>query len=174
MTIGISGSGKSTLVQRLTKFYSDLKIPTRLLNPDSNLPRCESTNDRIHNQQTIRQAWNNVWQEAGQSLVHNMPVIIFDATFLTSFSRSTSLHLMKGAGYNVIGIHFQIPFNVCKERNLARFDSIPEDVIDNQLEIFQLPQLDEGFDLLYHVDQNGSVVSVDGEPRLLYSFFNLV
>jgi predicted kinase len=172
---GVAGSGKSTLIKNLFQFYTTQgkgwQKDTAIFNPDSNVPRCEQSDKRVYNSITLREAWGKAWQGVARSFLENTKTMIFDATFTTSISRSPAINLAKGTGYHVVVIHFCIPIEVCKERNQDRFDCIPEEGIDRQFEQFQSPELEEGIDTIYRINEQGQLLSIEGEKHPLDQFF---
>jgi predicted kinase len=173
---GVSGSGKSTIIGKLFEFFGKngqgmWRRNIAFLSPDQNVPRFEESGKRDYNSFTLRNAWGRAWRDAGRSILNGIPMIIFDATFTTSISRSPAIHVAKGAGYHVIVIHFKVPVEICQERNQERFDLIPGDVISRQAECFQDPELEEGIDTIYRINEAGQVSSHTGRPHDLDMFF---
>jgi protein phosphatase len=80
---------------------------------------------------------------------------VADATHLSRDSRSALIRLGRLYGFKLAAIVFNIPLEVCLERNLKRERVVPEDAIirqhaNLQVALSQIPH--EGFDYLFVLD----------------------
>ena len=144
--IGIPGAGKSTWIDSQGFDTNQLSI----VSMDS--IREELTgdvSDQTQNQLVAKLA-NDRYK---QSLSLKVPVVIWDATSVLRKYRSPLIELAHKAGYEVVGVHFDIPLDVSKQRNAGRDRVVPEHVLDRMNKQLQsnLPSQAEGFDVIQTV-----------------------
>jgi predicted kinase len=131
--VGLAGCGKSTYIakHRLPALSSDLM--RRLLADDET-------------DQTIN---SRVFAAVRYLLEHRIairrPVTYVDATHLTPEDRRP--YLLMGERFNcpVEALFFDVPLNVCKERNRMRSRIVSESVLDDMAARLVPPTREEGF-----------------------------
>jgi predicted kinase len=71
--------------------------------------------------------------------------ILIDATAITVGQRGQWVRIAKEIGVPIICFVFDVPLEVCLERNQARKRKVPDDVLNRQADLFEFPTEDEGF-----------------------------
>lgn len=74
------------------------------------------------------------------------PVTYIDATNLTRKDRKPFIRMARQSGCAIEALWFDVPLEVCKERNAARGRVVPEHAMDQMAAKFIPPSLEEGFD----------------------------
>jgi predicted kinase len=72
-------------------------------------------------------------------------VSYLDATHLTPEERRPYIRIAEWYGCDVEAIYFDVPVEVCRERNLRRNRVVPEDAMERMAMKLQPPELAEGF-----------------------------
>ncbi len=80
-----------------------------------------------------------------QRLEIGMPLTVVDATNLTLKDRRPYLKLGELYDCDVEAVRFDVPLEVCLERNRSRARVVPEEAIHEMVRRFVPPSLDEGF-----------------------------
>ena len=78
-------------------------------------------------------------------LVARRPLNYVDATNLTPHDRASWIKLAKDFGYEVQAVYFDVPLEVCLERNSRRHRVVEEDVMRKMSAKLKAPTFDEGF-----------------------------
>ncbi len=73
------------------------------------------------------------------------PVTCVDATHTTPKERRPWIEIARKYGCRIEAVYFDVPIEVCKERNRTRLRVVPEGVIDTMAARFVRPTRDEGF-----------------------------
>jgi predicted kinase len=131
--VGLPGSGKSTYLERIgvTPLSSD---SVRLLLAD------DTTDQSIH-----RRVFATLRFVLKQRLEIGRPVTYIDATHLTLWERRPYLKLGQLYDCSVEALFFDVPLQVCLERNRCRERVVPEDVVERMAAKLVPPTLQEGF-----------------------------
>jgi len=133
LAIGLPGSGKSAWFKRhnITPLSSDLL--RALLFDDATEQRYQ---DLI---------FSNLRSMLKARLIARRPMNYVDATNLTPHERHSWIKLAKDYGYEVQAVFFDVPVEVCLERNRKRERVVPEDVMRRMAGKLKPPTFEEGF-----------------------------
>jgi predicted kinase len=133
LLVGLPGSGKSTYLERLGAVGLSSDRIRQLLVDDA-------TDQTIHDRvfETLRYLLR-------QRLALGRPVTYIDATNLTPEERLPYIAI--GADYHcqVEALYFNVPIEVCRERNAARQRVVPEEALVKMREKLVPPTTAEGF-----------------------------
>jgi predicted kinase len=83
------------------------------------------------------------------------PVTYVDATNLTRAERRHYLRIAQDYGCAIEAIFFDVPLEVCRERNRARHRVVPEAAMARLAARLEPPSLAEGFSRIVTVDARG-------------------
>ena len=78
-------------------------------------------------------------------LVAKMPWNYVDATNLSTGERKQWIQMSRSLGYEVHAVFFDVPLEVCLERNGRRDRVVPEDVMRRMAAKLKAPTFEEGF-----------------------------
>jgi len=78
-------------------------------------------------------------------LIARRPMSYVDATNLTPHDRQSWIKLAKDYGYDVQGLYFDVPLDLCLERNHKRARTVGDDVMRRMSAKLKPPTFDEGF-----------------------------
>jgi predicted kinase len=90
-------------------------------------------------------------------LIAKMPWNYVDATNLSPHERRQWIKMAKSFGYEVQAVFFDVPFEVCMERNRRRERSVSDETMQKMAERLRPPSFKEGFSKI-------TVVRVKGQP----------
>ena len=134
LLVGLPGSGKSTYLERLgvTALSSDT---VRLLLAD------DATDQTIHGRvfATLRYL-------VRQRLAICRPITYVDATHLTPRERRPYVKIAQKYGCQIDALFFDVPLEVCLDRNRQRDRSVSEEVMRKMAEKLKPPVFEEGFE----------------------------
>jgi predicted kinase len=133
LAIGLPGSGKTTWFRRrgVTPLSSDL-LRNILF-------------DDVEEQRYQGLVFSTLRSLLRARLIAKMPLNYVDATNLSSHERSQWIKMAKSFGYEVQAVFFDVPLDVCLERNSKRDRSVSEDVMRKMAEKLKPPVFEEGF-----------------------------
>ena len=133
LAIGLPGSGKSSWFRRnnISPLSSDL-VRTLLF-------------DDPHEQRFQDLVFSNLRSMLKARLIARRPMNYVDATNLTPHDRAGWVKLAKDYGYEVQALFFDVPLDVCLERNRRRQRTVDEDVMRRMAGKLRPPTFDEGF-----------------------------
>jgi predicted kinase len=133
LAVGLPGSGKSSWFKRhnITPLSSDML--RSLLFDDANEQRFQDL------------VFSNLRSMLKARLIARRPMSYVDATNLTSHDRHSWIKLAKDFGYEVHAVFFDVPTEVCLERNQKRHRVITEEVLRRLAAKLQQPKFEEGF-----------------------------
>lgn len=148
MLAGIPTSGKSSFVKKLMRFpqWQDVVV----LSTDNYIERVAKDNDTTYNE-----IFSDVIDEATRQLEISLNEakdkgkdIIWDQTNLTPKTRKKKLSRFSSS-YKRTCVYFKIELEEALIRNKQRKGKfIPENVLTQMYEQFQIPTLAEGFDII--------------------------
>jgi predicted kinase len=132
--VGLPGSGKSTYLERAGGGGLSSDAIRKLLADDE-------TNQNIHPQvfQTLRYLLE-------QRIAIGRQVTYIDATNLTPEERRPYIEIARAHGCEIEAVFFNLPLEVCRERNAARHRVVPEEALEMMAAKLVPPSLGEGFD----------------------------
>lgn len=133
LAIGLPGSGKSSWFKRhnITPLSSDLL--RALLFDDAGEQRFQ---DLI---------FSNLRSMLKARLIARRPMNYVDATNLTPHERHSWIKLAKDFGYEAQAVFFDVPVEVCLQRNQRRSRVVAEDVMRRMAGKLKPPTFEEGF-----------------------------
>ena len=133
LTIGLPGSGKTTWYKRrgVTPLSSDM-LRTILF-------------DDITEQRYQGLVFSTLRSLLRARLIARMPWNYVDATNLSPHERRQWIKMAKSFGYEVQAVFFDVPLEVCLDRNRKRDRPVGEDVMHKMAERLKAPAFDEGF-----------------------------
>jgi predicted kinase len=131
--VGLPGSGKSTYLDRLgvTALSSDA---VRGLLAD------DVTDQSIH-----REVFATLRYLLRRRLALDRPVTYLDATHLTLRDRRPYIRMGRLYDCSVEALFFDVPLDVCRERNQGRARVVPDDVLERMAAKLVPPTVEEGF-----------------------------
>jgi predicted kinase len=134
LAIGLPGSGKTTWFRRrgVTPLSSDL-LRNILF-------------DDVEEQRYQGLVFSTLRSLLRARLIARMPWNYVDATNLSVHERRQWIKMAKSFGYEVQAVFFDVPLEVCLERNSQRDRSVSEDVMRKMAEKLKPPVFEEGFD----------------------------
>ena len=133
LAIGLPGSGKSSWFKRhnITPLSSDML--RSLLFDD---PTEQRFQDLI---------FSNLRSMLKARLIARRPMNYVDATNLSPHERNGWIKLAKDYGYEVQAVFFDVPVEVCLDRNRRRERKVPEDAMRRMAGKLKQPTFEEGF-----------------------------
>lgn len=133
LAIGLPGSGKTTWFRRrgVTPLSSDL-LRSILF-------------DDVEEQRYQGLVFSTLRSLLLARLKARMPLNYVDATNLSAHERRQWIKMAKSFGYEVQGVFFDVPLEVCLERNRSRDRMVSEDVMRKMAEKLKPPSFEEGF-----------------------------
>ncbi len=78
-------------------------------------------------------------------MIASMPWNYLDATNLSPHERHGWIKMARDFGYEVHAVFFDVPLEVCMERNHRRARMVPEDVMQRMAQKLRPPAFEEGF-----------------------------
>lgn len=132
--VGLPGSGKSTYLERIGAAGLSSDAIRGLLSDDET---DQSIHDRVF--QTLRYLLRH-------RLALRRPVTYIDATNLTPEERQPYVGIGREYGCEIQAVFFDVPLDVCRERNARRHRVVPEEALARMAAKLAQPTTDEGFD----------------------------
>src|SRR6185312_10430482 len=134
LTIGLPGSGKTTWYKRrgVTPLSSDM-LRTILF-------------DDITDQRYQGLVFSTLRSLLRARLIAKMPWNYVDATNLSPHERRQWIKMAKSFGYEVQAVFFDVPLEVCLERNSKRDRQVTDEVMRSMADRLKPPVFKEGFD----------------------------
>jgi predicted kinase len=132
--VGLPGSGKSTYVARAGGGGLSSDAIRRLLADDETV---QSIHALVF--QTLRYLLE-------QRISVGRPVTFIDATNLTPDERRPYVEIARAHGCQVEAVFFNVPLEVCRERNSGRNRVVPAEALEKMAAKLLPPPPDEGFD----------------------------
>ena len=133
LAIGLPGSGKSTWFKRRGAVPLSSDVIRSMLFDDVTEQRFQ---DLVFS--TLRSLLR-------ARLVARMPLNYVDATNLSPHDRRGWIKMAHDFGYEVQAVYFDVPTEVCMERNARRNRVVPEEVMQRMAGKLRAPKFEEGF-----------------------------
>lgn len=133
LAIGLPGSGKSSWFKRHDIHPLSSDLLRQLLFDDAEEQRFQDL------------VFSNLRSMLKARLIARRPMNYVDATNLTPHDRRNWIKLAKDFGYDVQGVFFDVPLEVCLERNHKRSRTVSDDVMRRMAAKLKAPTFDEGF-----------------------------
>jgi len=133
LAIGLPGSGKSSWFKRHNIHPLSSDLLRELLFDDAQEQRFQDL------------VFSNLRSMLKARLIARRPMNYVDATNLTPHDRHSWIKLAKDYGYDVQGLFFDVPLEVCLERHARRGRMVPEDIMRKMAGKLKPPTFEEGF-----------------------------
>ena len=153
LAIGLPGSGKTTWFKRrgVTPLSSDM-LRSILF-------------DDITEQRYQGLVFSTLRSLLRARLIAKMPWNYVDATNLSPHERRQWIKMAKSFGYEVQAVFFDVPFEVCMERNHKRERTVSDETMQKMAERLRPPNFKEGFSKITVVRVKGSAPTADPVPE---------
>ena len=133
LAIGLPGSGKSSWFKRNNIVPLSSDMLRSLLFDDATEQRFQDL------------VFSNLRSMLKARLIARRPMNYVDATNLTPHERHSWIKLAKDFGYEVQAVYFDVPVEVCLERNQRRERVVDEGILRRMAAKLKPPTFDEGF-----------------------------
>ena len=133
LAIGLPGSGKSSWFKRHNIHPLSSDLLRELLFDDALEQRFQDL------------VFSNLRSMLKARLIARRPMNYVDATNLTPHDRHSWIKLAKDYGYDVQGLFFDVPLEICLERHQKRGRAVPEDIMRKMAGKLKPPTFEEGF-----------------------------
>jgi predicted kinase len=156
LAIGLPGSGKTTWFKRrgVTPLSSDM-LRNILF-------------DDITEQRYQGLVFSTLRSLLRARLIAKMPWNYVDATNLSAHERRQWIKMAKSFGYEAQAVFFDVPLEVCMERNSRRERTVSDEIMHKMAERLRPPSFKEGFSKITMVRVKGApplkIDGVDVEP----------
>jgi predicted kinase len=138
--VGLPGSGKSTYLNRIgVEGLSSDTLRKWLADDETD----QTIHDRVF--ETLRYLLR-------QRLTLGRPVTYIDATNLTVAERAPYLGIGWSYGCEVEALFFDVPLEICRERNAQRHRKVPDAAMEKMAARLAPPTLAEGFTRVIRVE----------------------
>lgn len=131
--VGLPGSGKSTYIKQYN-------LPALSSDALRQLLADDETDQTIH-----ARVFATIRYLLRQRISLGRPVTYVDATHLTPAERRPYIVMAERLGFRVEALFFDVPPEVCKQRNRTRPRVVPDEVIDAMAARLVRPSRAEGF-----------------------------
>ena len=153
LAIGLPGSGKTTWFKRrgVTPLSSDM-LRSILF-------------DDITEQRYQGLVFSTLRSLLRARLIAKMPWNYVDATNLSAHERRQWIKMAKSFGYEAQAVFFDVPLEVCMERNSRRERTVSDEIMRKMAERLRPPSFKEGFSKITMVRVKGRPAAQNGRGR---------
>ena len=146
LAIGLPGSGKSSWFKRHNVIPLSSDLVRGLLFDDATEQRFQDL------------VFSSLRSLLRARLVAGRPMNYIDATNLSPKERHSWIKMAQDFGYEAHAVFFDVPTEICMERNRKRLRNVPDDVMLRMAQKLRPPKFDEGFSKVV-------VVRLKGQPK---------
>jgi predicted kinase len=133
LSIGLPGSGKSSWFKRHNIIPLSSDLVRGLLFDDATEQRYQDL------------VFSSLRSLLRARLISGRPMSYIDATYLSPKERHSWIKMAQDFGYEAHAVFFDVPTEVCMERNRKRSRNVPDDVMLRMAQKLRPPKFDEGF-----------------------------
>lgn len=133
LAIGLPGSGKSSWFKRHNIIPLSSDLVRGLLFDDATEQRFQDL------------VFSSLRSLLRARLIAGRPMNFIDATNLSPKERHSWIKMANDFGYEAHAVFFDVPTEVCMERNRKRLRNVPDDVMLRMAQKLRPPKFDEGF-----------------------------
>ncbi len=133
LAIGLPGSGKSSWFKRHNIIPLSSDLVRGLLFDDATEQRFQDL------------VFSSLRSLLRARLIAGRPMNFIDATNLSPKERHSWIKMAHDFGYEAHAVFFDVPTEVCMERNRKRLRNVPDDVMLRMAQKLRPPKFDEGF-----------------------------
>jgi predicted kinase len=133
LAIGLPGSGKSSWFKRHNIIPLSSDLVRGLLFDDATEQRFQDL------------VFSSLRSLLRARLVAGRPMNYIDATNLSPKERHSWIKMAQDFGYEAHAVFFDVPTEICMERNRKRLRNVPDDVMLRMAQKLRPPKFDEGF-----------------------------
>jgi predicted kinase len=152
LSIGLPGSGKSSWFKRHNIIPLSSDLIRGLLFDDPTEQRYQDL------------VFSSLRSLLRSRLIAGRPMNYIDATNLSPRERHSWIKMAREYGYEAHAVFFDVPAEVCMERNRKRSRNVPDDVMQRMAQKLRPPKFEEGFAKIIVVRLKPHETAVDGQP----------
>jgi predicted kinase len=152
LSIGLPGSGKSSWFKRHNIIPLSSDLIRGLLFDDPTEQRYQDL------------VFSSLRSLLRSRLIAGRPMNYIDATNLSPRERHSWIKMAREYGYEAHAVFFDVPAEVCIERNRKRSRNVPDDVMQRMAQKLRPPKFEEGFAKIIVVRLKPHEAAVDGQP----------
>ncbi len=146
LAIGLPGSGKSSWFKRHNVIPLSSDLVRGLLFDDATEQRFQDL------------VFSSLRSLLRARLIAGRPMNYIDATNLSPKERHSWIKMAQDFGYEAHAVFFDVPTEICMERNRKRLRNVPDDVMLRMAQKLRPPKFEEGFSKVI-------VVRLKGQPK---------
>ena len=152
LSIGLPGSGKSSWFRRHNIIPLSSDLIRGLLFDDPTEQRYQDL------------VFSSLRSLLRSRLIAGRPMNYIDATNLSPRERHSWIKMAREYGYEAHAVFFDVPAEVCIERNRKRSRNVPDEVMQRMAQKLRPPKFEEGFAKIIVVRLKPNETAVDGQP----------
>jgi predicted kinase len=133
LAIGLPGSGKSSWFKRHNIIPLSSDLVRGLLFDDATEQRFQDL------------VFSSLRSLLRARLIAGRPMNFIDATNLSTKERHSWIKMAQDFGYEAHAVFFDVPTEICMERNRKRLRNVPDEVMVRMAQKLRPPKFDEGF-----------------------------
>ncbi len=153
LAIGLPGSGKSSWFKRHSVIPLSSDLVRGLLFDDATEQRFQDL------------VFSSLRSLLRARLIAGRPMNYIDATNLSPKERHSWIKMAQDFGYEAHAFFFDVPTEICMERNRKRLRNVPDDVMLRMAQKLRPPKFDEGFSKVIVVRLKGQSKGAETPPQ---------